>query len=65
VLKGEIDGIIITGGIAHDKTVCAYIKDMVGWIAPFKVYPGEDEMKALAENGLAVLNGETTCKVYE
>lgn len=65
VLKGEVDGIIITGGIAHDKTVCAYIKDMVGWIAPFKVYPGEDEMKALAENGLAVLSGETTCKVYE
>ncbi|MCU4175532.1 butyrate kinase [Carboxylicivirga sp. N1Y90] len=65
VLKGEVDGIVITGGIAHDKTVIAYIKAMVDWIAPMKVYPGEDEMKALADNALSVLSGEVTCKVYQ
>lgn len=65
VLKGDVDGILITGGIAHSKFVVNYIKDMVGFIAPVVVYPGEDEMKALAMNGLMVLNGEVTCKVYE
>ena len=65
VLKGDVDGIIITGGIAHDKTVTDYIKDMVGWVAPIKIYPGEDEMKALADNAISVLAGEVECKVYE
>ncbi|MCU4165636.1 butyrate kinase [Carboxylicivirga caseinilyticus] len=65
VLKGQVDGIIITGGIAHDKTVTDYIKEMVGWIAPMKIYPGEDEMKALADNAFSVLAGEVECKVYE
>jgi len=63
-LRGKVDGIIITGGIAYDKIIINYLKDMVGWIAPLKVYPGEDEMWALAENGLAVLAGEVECKVY-
>lgn len=65
VLKGDVDGIVITGGIAHDKIVIGYIKEMVGWIAPVKVYPGEDEMKALADNALSVLTGEIDCKVYK
>ncbi len=65
VLKGDVDGIIVTGGIAYDKLVIAYLKDMVGWIAPVKVYPGEDEMQALAENGLAVLQAEVECKTYK
>ncbi|MCT4647959.1 MAG: butyrate kinase, partial [Carboxylicivirga sp.] len=65
VLKGQIDGIVLTGGIAYDKILVNYIKDMVGWLAPVKVYPGEDEMKALADNGLAALSGEVVCKVYE
>ncbi|WP_430812207.1 MULTISPECIES: butyrate kinase [unclassified Carboxylicivirga] len=65
VLKGQVDGIIITGGIAYDKILVEYLKDMIGWLAPVKVYPGEDEMWALAENGLAVLNGEVSCKTYE
>ncbi len=63
-LKGKVDGIIITGGIAYDKIIINYLKDMVGWIAPLKVYPGEDEMWALAENGLSVLLGEVECKIY-
>lgn len=65
-LKGEVDGIIITGGIAYDKILIGKLKEMLTWISPeFKVYPGEDEMQALADNGLAVLRGETTCKVYK
>lgn len=64
-LKGKVDGIVVTGGIAYDKIIINYLKDMVGWIAPIKVYPGEDEMMALAENGMAVLAGDVECKVYE
>jgi butyrate kinase len=64
VLKGKVDGILITGGIAHGKVVVDYIKDMVEHIAEVKVYPGEDEMKALAMNGLMVLKGEVETKEY-
>ncbi len=64
VLKGKVDGILITGGIAHGKIVVDYIKDMVQHIAEVKVYPGEDEMKALAMNGLMVLKGEVDTKEY-
>ncbi len=65
VLEGEVDGIIITGGMAYDKILVPKLKAMVGWIGEFKVYPGEDEMKALADNALSVLKGEVECKVYE
>jgi butyrate kinase len=65
VLKGEVDGIVITGGIANDKKIVNYVRDMISFIAPVTVYPGEDEMQALAENGLAVLEGEVECKIYE
>lgn len=65
VLKGKVDAILITGGIANNKDLCDYIRDMVGFIAPVVVYPGEDEMAALAMNALMVLRGETDIKVYE
>jgi butyrate kinase len=64
VLCGKVDAIIITGGIAHDKKLCDQIKEMTGFIAPIVIMPGEDEMRALAENALAVLNGETELKIY-
>lgn len=64
VLEGKVDAILITGGIAHDKGVVEYIKKMVSFIAPVAVYPGEDEMQALADNALDVLSGEVTPKVY-
>jgi butyrate kinase len=64
VLKGDVDVIILTGGIAHNQYLVDYIKDMAGFIAPIAVYPGEDEMKALAMNGLAVLRGEIESKEY-
>lgn len=64
VLKGKVDAIILTGGIAHNPDLVDYIKDMVGFIAPVVVYPGEDEMAALAMNGLMVLRGEVEAKIY-
>lgn len=64
VLKGKVDAIILTGGIAFNKQFCSFIQEMVGFIAPLKVYPGEDEMFALAMNGLLVLRGEIGPKVY-
>ncbi|MBU1012863.1 MAG: butyrate kinase [Bacteroidetes bacterium] len=64
VLKGDVDGILITGGIAHDKWFTKQIIDHVERLAPVYVYPGEDEMKALALNALRVLKGEIVPKIY-
>ncbi len=64
VLKGKVDAILLTGGIAHNPDLVAYIKEMVEFIAPVVVYPGEDEMAALAMNGLMALNGEVPLKIY-
>ena len=64
VLKGKVDAILLTGGIAYGKPVTDYITDLVRFIAPVKVYPGEDEMRALAMNGLMVLRGEVETKIY-
>ena len=64
-LDMDVDGIFITGGMAYDKTFCAIVKEHVEKIAPVYVYPGEDEMKALAFNGLRVLNKETEVQNYQ
>jgi len=64
VLKGKVDAILLTGGIAHNPDIVDYIKEMVGFIANVVVYPGEDEMQALAMNGLMVLRGEVEPKIY-
>jgi butyrate kinase len=63
-LCGEVDAILLTGGVAYGKEMMAQLADMVKFIAPVKVYPGEDEMGALAGNGLAVLEGTEEVKVY-
>ncbi len=65
VFKGQVDGILLTGGLANNPLVVDYIKDMVSFIAPVCVYPGEDEMRALAMNGLMVLKGELEAFHYE
>jgi butyrate kinase len=65
VLKGKVDAVILTGGIAHNPMLVEYVREMVQFIAPLHVYPGEDEMKALAMNGLRVLKGDTNPKIYE
>jgi butyrate kinase len=64
VLRGDVDGILITGGIANSKWFVNLIIERVFKIAPVHVYPGEDEMRALANNGLLVLKGEVTPKEY-
>ncbi len=63
-LKGDVDAILITGGIAHSKRVTDFIADHVDFIAPIYVYPGENELRALAENALAVLRGERQARTY-
>jgi len=64
VLNGDVDAILITGGVAHSKWFVNQIIERVHKIGPVHVYPGEDEMKALAMNGMRVLKGETEVKVY-
>ncbi len=64
VLQGQVDGILLTGGMAQNKTVVRFIRQYIDWLGLVKVYPGEDEMKALASNALNVLRGELTCKMY-
>ncbi|MFR5265647.1 butyrate kinase [Clostridium sp.] len=63
-LQGKVDSIILTGGIAYGKLIVEKIKEMTEWIAPITVYPGEDEMLALAQGSLRVLNKEEEAKVY-
>jgi len=64
VLKGHIDGIILTGGLAHSEMLVGWIIERVRFLAPVSVYPGEDEMVALAEGGLRVLKHVEEMKVY-
>ncbi len=64
VLKGEVDGILITGGVANSKWFVNLVVERIHKIAPTHVYPGEDEMRALAFNGLRVIRGEADLKVY-
>lgn len=64
VLEGKVDAIIITGGIARSELLINWIKERVSWIAPVLIYPGEDEMRALAEGVLRVLRGEEKEKSY-
>ncbi len=64
VLQGKVDQIILTGGIAYGKETVAALREYVEWIAPVTVYPGEDELLALAQGALRVLCGEEEAKVY-
>ncbi len=64
VLNGEVDAIVITGGVAHSAILLNWIEKRVLWIAPLLVYPGEDEMLALAEGAFRVLQGEEPAQIY-
>ncbi len=64
VLKGDIDAIVLTGGLAYDKLLVGWIKEAVEFLGKIIVYPGEDEMSALALGGLRVLKGEEDVKEY-
>ena len=64
VLEGKVDAIVVTGGIAYDIEFVSWIEKRVGFIAEVIVFPGEDELEALAEGGLRVLKGEEEAKIY-
>ena len=65
VLKGKVDAIVLTGGLAYDDFIINNIKERVDFIGDVLVYPGEDEMESLALGGLRVLKGEENYKNYE
>lgn len=64
VLRGRVDAILMTGGIARSERICRTIHEQAAFIGPLVRYPGEDEMGALALNGLRVLRDEVTPKIY-
>lgn len=57
-LHGRVDGVLLTGGMAHSKKLVAKLRSYIYWIAPLHVYAGEDELQALAEGALRVLRSE-------
>ncbi len=63
-LKGKVDAILLTGGIAHNRRLTDFIAMHIDFIAPVAVYPGENELRALAYNALSVLRGEQPLKEY-
>ena len=65
VLAGKVDAILLTGGIAYSKKFTDLITERVNFIANVKVYPGEDEMIALALGGLRVMRGEEVAQNYD
>jgi butyrate kinase len=65
VLKGDIDAIVVTGGIAYSNMLVNWIKERVSFLGKILVYPGEDEMGALALGALRVLRKEEEPKIYE
>lgn len=65
VLKGKVDAILLTGGIAYGKPFVAEVSERIGFIAPIKVYPGEDEMESMAMNATMFLRKETKCQEYK
>lgn len=65
VLCGKVDAILITGGMAHSDYLIEKLRQRIGFLAPVYVFPGEDEMEALALNALDVLRGKREAKVYD
>lgn len=63
-LKGHVDAILLTGGVAHSRRLTDFIAQHVDFIAPIYVYPGENELESLALNALSVLNGDREAMVY-
>jgi len=64
VLKGRVDAIVITGGVAHSEMLVNWVRQRVAWIAPLLIYPGEDEMLALVQGALRVLRGQEQAREY-
>ena len=64
-LWGEVDAILLTGGIAYSEYITSRLKERVSFLAPVFIYPGEDELEALALNGLGALRGELPIQEYK
>ncbi len=64
VLKGNIDAVVLTGGLAGSAMLTGLMKDRISFIAPIYIYPGEDEMKSLAVGALRVLEGKEKALEY-
>ena len=64
VLHGKVDGILLGGGMVHNKDLVSRITDSCSWIAPVSAYPGEFELEAMAAGAIRVLKGEETAKEY-
>jgi butyrate kinase len=64
-LNGKVDAIILTGGLARNKRLTHWIREMIEFIAPVELVPGEDEMQALYEGAVRVILGEEKAKIYE
>jgi len=65
VLKGQVENIILTGGLAYAQYLLSKITEMISFIAPIVIYPGEDEMEALNQGALRVINNIEKHKIYE
>ncbi len=65
VLCGNVDAILLTGGMAHSDYIVSELRRRIGFLAPVYVFPGENEMEALALNALAVLQGKREAKIYQ
>lgn len=65
VLAGAVDAVLVTGGMAYSERVLNMLRPQIEWIAPVAVYPGEDELRALAEGVFRVLDGEEEAKRFE
>ena len=64
VLHGEVDGILLGGGMVHNEQLVAAITDACSWIAPVSAYPGEFELEAMAAGAIRVLEGQEEAKIY-
>lgn len=64
VLYGKVDAILLTGGIAYSDYITSRLRERIEFLAPVHIYPGEDEMQALALNALAVWRGQRELKEY-
>jgi butyrate kinase len=64
VLQGSVDAVLLTGGMTYSERTVKMLRGFVEWIAPITVYPGEDELQALAEGVFRVLNGEEPAKKF-
>jgi butyrate kinase len=65
VLQGNVDAVLLTGGMAHSERLVSQLREYVAWIAAVRVYPGEDELQALAEGVFRVLDGDELAKQFQ